>query len=227
MVLYFLGWSSYNQELDYRLLIFLVFSIVASLSIGYINRKKFCYKKLEDNCSNGRIRKKKYTHQAAIIIVVLAIADFVYSGQIPLFSIIRGSASYGDYEAIPLLHSLLENLILFYSAYYFYLYIETKNRKYIIDVISITGMLLLMFHKGTLLFCLFMMANLFLSKLRLKHKLLTPKRTIILIIVIFLVIYINGGLANIRTGYAWNNGTFITHIGGISTWPFLLPSQFA
>ena len=163
-----------------------------------------------------------------ILIWIMAIADFVYSRDIPLFSILLGRTSYTDFAGLPIIHTLLENLIIFYSAYLFYLFLESKDKKLLIESLSITFILLLLFHKGALSFCIFSMLNLAAAKAKSVYGRLKIKTIIIIVIAVFALLYLNGGLTNVRSGASWNNDIFPRAVGQINEkWPSWLPMQYS
>lgn len=217
LCLYKLGWSNYNLKLNFYLELFLVLSILISMLIGFLLRKIFIYKEVTIT--------KKHKKNLTFFAVILTFLEFALSKQIPLISIFLGRSSYGDFEGIPLIHTLLENFIIFYSAYLFYLFLETKSRGILKEVCVLVSLLLLMFHKGAVLFCLFIVINLIVAKTRAHRKIFSMRTIILLIGIVFIIGYLNGGLANVRSGYAWNDNTFIYRIGGIKSWPVFLPKQ--
>lgn len=217
LCLYKLGWSSYNLKLNFYLELFLILSIVGSILLGFLFRKVFIYKEISVN--------RNHKNTLTIFAVLLTFLEFILSKNIPLISISLGRSSYGDFEGIPLIHTLLENFIIFYSAYLFYLFLETNLKVLFKEVCVLVFLLLLMFHKGAVLFCLFIMINLVLAKTRTHRKIFSMRIIALLTIFVFIIGYLNGGLANIRSGYAWNDNTFIYRIGSIKSWPILLPKQ--
>lgn len=157
LFLYNCGWSDYNKPLKTDLMIFLTISILISFACGYINRESFQYREL--NISPNE--KNNYTW----IILLVGLIEFFYAKNIPVVSILRGSRSYGDFQGIPLVHTFLENAIIFYSACRYYCFLETQKKKYLREVVIILSIIVLMFHKGSLLFCIFAMGNLTVAKI--------------------------------------------------------------
>ena len=221
LILYDLGLSGYNDPLRLDLHFFLIGSVVISFILGKTYQNRFKYSEL--NNKDNIVHKKTLT----LAIVFLSISEFVYSRDIPLISILIGRSSYGDFMGLPMIHSLLENMIIFYSSYLFYLFLESRRKDILKEIIVNISMLLLMFHKGAVIFCLFIMINLFVAKIRLHKSILTPKRGVALTVIVLLIIYINGGMANLLTGNSWGDSEFITRIGGLSNWPSFIPIQFS
>lgn len=219
LFLYSLGFSTYNKPLDTNLLLFLVISILLSFTLGIINRKKFRYKGINIMYKRNRI--------LTYISLIIGAMEFIFARNVPLFSIALGRSNYGDFQGIPLIHTILENFIIFYSSYLFYLFLESKDKSLLYESIALVSILLLMFHKGVVIFCLFIMLNLAVAKIRTKYKILSFKKLVLFAIFVVMILYVNGVLANIRSGYKWNDCSFILRIGGITYWPSFLPKELS
>ena len=221
IVLYQLGWSNYCTPLDGVTLSFFLVSIIVSFVLGTLFKRSFEYVELEDKYIDRN-------HSVTILIWIMAIADFAYSRDIPLFSILLGRTSYTDFAGLPLVHTILENMVIFYSAYLFYLFLETRDKNLLIETLSILLILLLLFHKGALSFCIFSIINLGVAKAKSIYGRLKGKTIVWIVLAVLLLIYINGGLTNLRSGVSWNNVAFPTTIGKINDkWPKWLPIQFS
>lgn len=218
LVLYELKWSIYNKEINNELMFFLIVSITLSLVLGRYFKKILQYP--------DDILLKDDSIKGTIIICALAIMTFIYAGHIPLFSIILGYRAYGDFEVLPFIQPILINYIIYRVFKLTFYFLETNNKKKLYEIICILSVVMLMFFKGTMIFCLFGMLNLFIAKHRKKSK-LSLIYILKIISIIFLVFYFNGGLANLRTGLNWNDGEFIAKLGGINAEkiPMFLPNQ--
>lgn len=218
LVLYELKWSIYNKEINNELIFFLIVSITLSLVLGRYFKKILQYP--------DDILLKDDSIKGTIIICALAIMTFIYAGHIPLFSIILGYRAYGDFEVLPFIQPILINYIIYRVFKLTFYFLETNNKKKLYEIICILSVVMLMFFKGTMIFCLFGMLNLFIAKHRKKSK-LSLIYILKIISIIFLVFYFNGGLANLRTGLNWNDGEFIAKLGGINAEkiPMFLPNQ--
>lgn len=218
--LYALNLSKYCTTLSPITIAFFLGSITISLLLGIIFRKAFTYRELEQEVNRG--------HGLTVIIVLLGIFELIYCRDIPLFSITRGRSSYSDFLGVPILHTLLVNLIIFYSAYLFYLFIEIKDKSLLIETLLMISIFLLMFQKSALIFCLFNFLNLGITKSRFTYGKLKGKYIVLIILAIFLILYLNGGLTNIRSGVSWNDNSLARGVGGISSrWPKWLPIQLS
>ena len=61
-----------------------------------------------------------------------------------------------------------------------------------------------------------------------KKNIFTIRTAIKIGVVMFLILYLNGVLSNLRTGYGWNDNHVIFFAGAInSSWPKFLPMQLA
>lgn len=220
LMLYLMGWSNLCKPLDVSVIFFFVMSIFICLIVGIKNRHFFEYTSLQN--------EERPKHNLVYVILVIGIIEFIYSKDIPLISILMGRSLYGDFRGIPIVHTLLENMICFYSTYMFYLYIEVKKRAYLLKAMLPVGVLLLMFHKGAISFCLFTMFVIGMAKARTKYKkLFNIKNIIIVNLLIICLIYINGGLTNIRSGVSWNDLMLAKNVGRINDkWPKWIPMQF-
>ena len=218
--LYSLGFSEINQRLSTNLMVFFILTILISVVIGFVFRGVFQYRSLND--------PPKITNTITFIIAIFIAIDLVYTGQIPFFTILKGVGKYGDTEVMgmPLVHTLLTNLIVVYSSYLFYIFLETKEKSILIKIFIQLSFFLLFFQKGMIIMILFIFFNLLLAKLRKYHKVFTIKNMLIMIFGISLLLYLNGGLANIRSGMTWNDSSYIMSVAHINNWPKWIAGQY-
>lgn len=219
-VLYMFDLSGYCIKLGYQTIEFFLFSIIVSLIIGKLTSKQFKYREFK-----GEARTCK---NLTILIIVLGVLNFIYGRDIPLISITLGSSAYTDFQGIPLVYTIYENLLLLNSSITSYLFVETKNRIYLRYFAYMVLLMLLMFHKGIIVFCMFLLLNVLTAKVRTTHKKFSLKTKILILLIIALGCYLNGGLTNIRTGASWNDRTLPMSVCRINDrWPKWLPTQFA
>lgn len=220
LLLYGLGYSAINQVLSVDLLFFLLVSIIFSGFIGYLLKSNFRYHPLKEN--------KEIGNTLTLVISILALTDLMYMHQIPLFAIAKGTATYGDSDVsgMPFVHTILTNLIVFYSSYLFYVFLETKRKHVLWKIIYQLSFFLIMFQKGILIFTLFIMANLSFAKFRYTKRRISKRKVLLLILFVILILYVNGGLANIRSGVGWNDDTYIVRVARVHNWPSWVPQQF-
>lgn len=217
IALYGLGFSAINTPLALDLQAFFFISTIISFFLGFVLRKIFIYRPLQ--------KKVRITNKLTSIIIIISLAELIYARQIPLISIARGQSEYGDFTGIPLIHTLLINFIILYSTYLFYIFIETHEKAILNKIILQLLPVLLMFQKGVLILCIFIFVNMAIAKLRINYKVFSLKNIIIICLVLFLVLYINGILANIRSGFSWNDSSSIYETALITHWPKFIPQQ--
>lgn len=169
----------------------------------------------------------KYHKTPTILLVIGTVIEFIYSKQLPLISIIKGTSEYGDFTGIPLLHGIIINFTIFYSAYLFYVYIETRNKEVGYGVVVQFIIFLLMFQKGAMIICLFIFGNLLFAKIRYQGKTAIGPVILGMVLVGIVVLFLNGVLANIRSGVAWSDNSYIFRVALIKKWPAFVPGQFA
>lgn len=216
--LYDLGWSSLLPELDIHIRIFIYFTILVSIILGYTFRHKFKFFKLEEYPD---------VHDSWFyIIVILQIIEYIYCRKVPLISVVLQGGSYKDFSGIPTLHVIIYTLGTFYSQYLFYLYLCFKKKKllfqYGIILFAIFG---LQYMRGGLLVCLIASGLMWVASIAHKIKI---KHIIISILTIIIVLYLFGVTGNIRQGYSWNDSSAFTRVAGINdSYPKWLAKEFA
>lgn len=217
LILYSFGWSDYCIPLATEIKVFLIISIAISFILGYIFRKKFIFKRID--------KFPKRTSIITIGVVLFAFLEYIVCHQIPLIGIITGSNAYTSFDGIPTLHVINSTIASFYSQYLFYLFLCFKNKKKLL--IEYASLLIFVhlfeFNRGGLLISVFISAILYFSsiahKIKFKHILFG---TVFLIV----VLYIFGGLGNIRETGSWNADYLGIYGGFNSKFPSWLPNQF-
>lgn len=221
-LLYSLGYSYINKPLVEELNLFFIFTIIFSYFIGFLTKNMFKYRELTEEEYN-------YKGRFVYLIILFAILDIVYMRQIPLLSILSKSSVYGNEELLgmPLIHSLNTNIIIFYATYSFYILLETKNKKALRNIILSVLVLGSMFQKGIIIILFFAIFNTYVAKVRLSYNRRKIRRIIpFLVVGALLLVYLNGGVSNIRSGYTWNDSEYISRVSQIIDWPSYLPGQY-
>lgn len=220
LILYSFGYSAINQTLSLNLISFLIITIILSIFLGYLTRNIFKYRTLKI--------KPRVKGKLTAITVILILVDLIYTRQIPFLTILKGHSQYGSDEVMgmPFIHTLLTNWILVYSSYLFYVYLETKSKKLLWYILLQLSFFVLFFQKGMIIIVLFVFFNLYIAKIRLDRRIFTLKNCILLIGAVLVLVYLNGGLANLRSGMLWNDSYYITTVARISNWPQWIPSQY-
>lgn len=217
LFLYNLNWSDMNTKLDSALLIFLIATIIISLLLGIANRRRFIFVKLEDY--------KKKNSIVLYFIIAFNIINFLYEMQIPLISIMLGSSRYKDFYGIPTLHALIGIFSTFYAAYIFYLFVCFPKRKsLLIEFIILFFMQLLYFNRGGMIIYLFIAGIITFASLRKK---IVLKHIFIISIGILIFLFFFGILGNLRSGFKWNDNSFIERIAFFNDkYPTWLPKEY-
>lgn len=223
IVLYSFSWSDFNKNLDPNMLIFLIATIIFSFFMGYIRKNKFKY---------IPSKKRNHKHTITIILVICFILDFLYSKQIPFISIILGQSEYMDFQGIPILHVFIiaAGAVNCFSLFYKYLGLHEKKVKIkvLIDFVLMLIMYLFLFSRQMLAVVIFGCLVMIYSDLKYHNKMsLTKKRIMILVLLIFMFLYLFGVLGNLRSGYSWNDCSWIEKIGKFNdSYPSFLPKEF-
>lgn len=217
LFLYSFGYSAINAPLSINLKFFFGISIILSGLIGFVFKDIFKYHSI-----NKEVAIKNWP---TFLIIMITIIEFIYTKQIPLLSIARGQSQYGDFAGIPIVHTLLINFIIFYSSYLFYIFIESKDKNVLYKILIQLSAFLLMFQKGVIILSIFIFLNLLIAKLRLKRRFFSIKNLILFLLFLYLILYLNGVLANIRSGFKWYDNSYIYQVTQITTWPKFIPQQ--
>lgn len=228
LVLYMFDLSSFNIQLDSGLIFFIISTSLISLVLGYLFRKIFVFN-FEDNFDEKNKKIKKQLRNSLIVLTVLYIFEFLYSREIPIISIlITKNSKYGEYYGIPLLHVFIVAITSYYSQKFFYQYICTqKFKKYaIFSYIYTLGLFLLCYYRSMIIINLFMSGLMYINYQKTKIKKFGLKKVIIFTTLISIVLYLYGGIGNLRDGYSWNDNSYIENIGLYKRFPKFIPKQY-
>ena len=221
LILYNFKLSMFNQGLDVGLLLFIIFTIVSSFLIGFFSKGKFKY-------VNKAI---DYGLKPIIFIVILFILNFIYAKSIPLFSIIAGNSAYREFNSIPILYVVLNGISFYYGINYFNAYLNLNDHKgrNLTSFLIINVLYLLVFSRSTILFLITGALILYVMSKReniVNKKKVKKKKYVLIVISVFLVLYFFGFLGNIRSGFKYNDNSYIQRIGLYTYYPKFLPKQF-
>ena len=234
LVLYAFGFSDLCKQLDNNLLIFIVFTIIVSFFIGYIQKDKFKYIVLKENPHTS----KKIT----ILFCVFIVSEFLLERKIPLLSVISGQAyNTINYSGFKGFHMIFFVLSIVYSFYLSYLYSLFRKKNLLIENIIIIMYFVLLVQRQNIIICVLgFVAFLFFSvrdrkkDIKLnnncdtgKKKGLIKKLSIVLFIII--ILYGFGVMGNFRYGssWKWNDTSMIETLGKMNEkYPNYVPKQF-
>jgi len=195
--LYALKWALIFPPLKIDLLIFILILIIIFGATGLM------YKRLSYSPKILRIIKTNQ-NQLLIINIILFLPNFVYSG-IPIINGLR-DADFG----IPTLKVFAVSFNGFVSVYYFYLFLLTAKRKYLLNVLLCLMLFVLIISRGYVVMSLISMFFLWLN---VKRPILTLKKVAIIFCGALIAMYLFGVAGNYRTikDIASYNNNFDTH----------------
>ena len=218
-LLYNLGFSSFNKDLNGGLVFFIACTSALAFLVGRLNRSKFKYSDFAID----------YGTKPIVVIVILYVVNFVYAGDVPLFSILNKTQRYGDFEGMPLLYVVTSAVAFYYGINYFNAYLNSKKKRDLISFLVIIMLFLLVFSRSSILFLCFGAFILYLSS-RKKHgtkeRIVRMKSIMIAFFFGFITIYAFGALGNVRSGYKFDDNSYIERIGLYEEFPSFIPKQF-
>ena len=218
-LLYNLGFSAFNKDLSIGLILFIVCTSVLAFLVGRMNRDKFKYSESITD----------YGVKPVIVIVILYAVNFIYAGDVPLFSIVNKTQRYGDFEGMPLLYVITSAIAFYYGINYFNAFLNGRKKRDLVCFLIIITLFLLVFSRSSILFLCFGAFILYLSsrkKCNVKRKAVRIKSILVTIFFGFIAIYAFGALGNVRSGYKFDDNSFIERIGLYEEFPSFIPKQF-
>ena len=191
-LLYNLGWSDLYPSLKLVTILFFIVSFVIYSVLGYFFQKNkyIGYKYIPKEVS--------YIKHLKIIYIGFLI-EFLYAGDIPLFSVIMGydGVGYRDF-GIKSLHVFLVSYNSFITVLLFHKYISEKTRKNLfVYLLSLLPALLIM-GRGMIIIGLFSSFFVFIQSLT---KGLSIKKILSISLIAIVVMYFFGLLGNLRSGF--------------------------
>ena len=204
-------------SLNFLLFIYIVLTCISFIISYFLSKDLFGYKQIKSEyfIKQNIFKSLKYVFY---IWVLLSILEIAYFRSLPIFSIFGiGEGAYTEW-GIPSLHGLLNSMILVISNYCLYLYIQTKEKKYIKyfllcllwPLMLITRQLFMsMAVQGILVYFFF-------NKLKTKNLLLFG-------VLALSIILLFGIVGDLRSG---NSDFFIAIAQPSSNYPTFLPSGF-
>lgn len=195
LLMYQLDWSYLFPSLTLSLVFFLIITFVISGFIGlYVQRK-------------GVLKNYEYINKLNVNWIVLGITigyilNFIYAGQIPLFSITNNvDIDYQEF-GIPTFYVILATFTSFFTVYLFKCYVVEKKKKYLFLCLYLLVFPILIFTRGTVLLDISSIFFVYLFSYK-KNKI----KIYLWIVAIILVVLIGFGmLGNIRTSNQIDKG---------------------
>lgn len=190
---YLLGWSLIYPPLSQEIFIFFLVTCIYTFTLGRLTRNAFfspC-----DISSSDMIRNK-YDEQLNRIIFFMvtgAIIEFLYSGAVPLYAILRQTGYIYAEFGVPTFHVLLVTYISYISLRTFYLFLIFNNRKYLFTSLLALSYFILIFNRASVCFIALAMVVIYIRKKNISHR-----TTLKLMIGSLLALYLFGVAGNYR-----------------------------
>lgn len=220
LVFYMFGWSEINTELDIKLVLFFVATIITSAVLGIFNRRKFVYKKPLAHINTNR--KDMYITG---IILLYFFCEFYLYGGIPMFEYSSGTKVYGGesaFKGIKTLYVIFFTFTTFYSLCLYYQYTYLHKKRLQIEYMLLLIVVFIAGHRGTAVIILF--SGILISCSYSKFNL---KKMLYYFCFMFGILYVFGIVGNLRSGVVWNDYSYITWLGRYSeNYPKVLPDAF-
>ncbi|WP_152593245.1 hypothetical protein [Bifidobacterium magnum] len=172
---------------------------------------------------------RKHNPVVTILIALGFFLDWAYQGAVPVTQSYSGF-QVGDQQTkvsvgIPGFHVFLISFTLFYGFYLIYLYFSNRQLRLFIEFLTIFILFIFNNSRGycTFLLLIFILLFLFFKK--------TSKGASVRVLLLSFVFAIGvllfiGVLGNIRSGYSWNDSSYIQRIGLYNKYPEILPKLF-
>lgn len=217
LILYLLGWSSLNSALNPVLLVFFCLTIAISLLLGKRWSKRFCY---------SEHTLPSLPAWAIVVILGCGAIGFAQLGYIPAMGFL--DESYDYQELLDRESSMFITIgvvgSVFGGSYQFARLLERRNKSDVVKLVLFVLYLVAFSSRGPLFICGATCVILFCSHNRFK---LTFRRVILLILAVLAGLWAFGILGNIRSGYEWNDSSYIYLLGGYEGyWPNIIPREY-
>ncbi|WYP26053.1 O-antigen polymerase [Alkalihalobacillus sp. FSL W8-0930] len=211
IVVYQFNWSNKFPELSSGLILFLLFTFIASFAVG-----KFVEKNKLIQFEKLYIKNDRSLHTLTIIIYAGYLIEFIYHRTIPLIDLFReGGIVYAEF-GIPTFHVILVTFHSFVSITVFHLWLSDKKKYYAYIFLLLLIPSVLIFNRGMIIMILICCTYIFILSL----KRMKFKNLISLICLALLGLYIFGLMGNLRVNDAYGveedpfKSSLIMSIGG-------------
>lgn len=218
LILYLMGWSEFSIPLNSGLFTFLVISVIIC-GVLSVTGKSPKMSKIKTPSKN--------TGMVTFFLAVGFIINFLYAGYIPFIAILAGSKTYVSFPGIPTFYPFLITLSMYYYFFLVYNFISfPAQSKYLMQAGVLLLCFLLIFSRFMILLGIGGSALLYLL---LNKGFLRRRRALKLIIAAIsavILLFLFGVLGNLRSGYGWNDCSYIEELGKFKNYPAWLPKQF-
>lgn len=210
--LYFLNWSNLFSILTTSIIVFLLFTFLASFLIGNYTSGMFTQPKMVSHINKaGNINYRKI-FAINLIISLLFVLEIIHFGSIPLNSTIEGGFANDGYGTfgIPTLHVFIVTFSSFYAVWMFQKYLVTNNKIVLFYYFIILCWFFIIMYRGSILMIL--TSSFFLYSFK---KTFNVKIIFCSIILILSILYLFGLLGNLRINSEnLETSNFILELGG-------------
>lgn len=203
VAMYSISPSKLNVPMNFEVLFFVFISVAISLLVSLFFNQKY------KNKSFIVKYNFKYRKITAVILIILYLLEFYYSGQIPLLSSLQANVSYKEF-GIPTLHVVISTFSIFYAIYNGFQFIVFKQVGSLLSLALPFMFFVLIFSRGMIILVVFSLICIFMCQAKINFK------TVVLLILLLLFgAWSFGVLGNIRMGYAWNDTGYFLSVAEI------------
>lgn len=216
VIAYMCGWSSLNKPLNSQLLTFLFLTVAFSTILGIARLNTEVPK--DTSTFTPRSGDRRRVGLITSGFVGGFVADFAYRGGVPLLE-----GNYSGYDVtvdiqatvgIPVLHVALVAGSIFYALLLAERFSIAREKTYAFQFLIILALLLLNNSRGYMTFCVLGATIILVATTRGVARPKHPVMTFVIAMGVLYALLIGIGIfGNIRSGYAWNDTSYITSIG--------------
>lgn len=202
---YLLRWSDWFLEINYKVVVFLVITIIISLFL--------CFNCKSYNAIFYFVPKDKSNFKFLKWIVIGNVLQYIYCKNIPLISVVfLSQGNYRDFSGIPVFGVILASFSIVVSLHFFHQYLCHKDTKLLVYFFAILSFQLLNINRGYLLMMLSSIFVMYLAKIKVIRLKLLFRTLLASIMILFLF----GVLGNIRNVVSQDDSSYILKVGGAS-----------
>lgn len=218
LVLFSLKFSNLLLDLKFKILIYIGFSVLMLLapsiiSISYV-------KNTRKNIIHISSLKSKQVKIVIIFLIVSVFAETMYFGLFPVFRLFGFSAKLYTQWGFVGFHGVINGIIMAYSISNFAVFLKTKNKRYVANVLLSILWPILMMSRGILMSIVVQLFFVYYYLVGIKYKYLN--RLLLIFITIIILFGVWGDLRTIGAGSA----NFFDLAQPSKNYPRFLPSGF-
>lgn len=199
--MYSLGWSNLFPKLTVTTYIFISLLCAIFLIIGLVINKLGIIAYF--NLTKEKIEKEKPL-MVILILSILFFLDVAYSGVVPIFA---GDIDQYESFGMPIVDPLILSLIIFYSIYWFHIYLSTKYKKFLFYILFNFTICILMARRAALVYVFLGFLFMYVQKIK-------SVKVLSLVVIIILIVGFSslfGYLGNAKAGLDDDHAT--TYMG--------------